>query len=387
MRLSFVPVTLFLLFNTAPALMAQPDSHHPPITMSENYSPAEQAEAYLITGQKELEAGEVDAAINSFVAGQRLQPEDGRFSLMLALAYQTLSQTELVETHLLEAARLMPSADDPLHLLFRHYYMAGDLAAAEPYLVELIRRHPGDEQLTRNLEKLRLEMTVEQEMESDLDNIFTIRIDGALDEEISALAIEALQDAYAEQGSLLNHYPQKQVQVILYLRDDYDMMTGSPPWSAGRFDGKIRIPIAAGALDSTLFQTILFHEYNHFLAQQLSGGRAPAWFYEGLAMVAESSQHQCSLRYLASAVGAGQLVPFSRLEKSFLSLDQEQVSLAYEQSYSFVSYLREQFGWHTLKDLLLAYDQERSTENAFVAVFSGFGLDFNQLVREWESSL
>ena len=58
------------------------------------------------------------------------------------------------------------------------------------------------------------------------------------------------------------------------------------------------------------------------------------------------------LTHLQSAVAKGKLRKFSSLEKSFGGFGPDEVYLAYEQSFSFVSYLVDQFGWHVLKDIL-----------------------------------
>jgi hypothetical protein len=139
-------------------------------------------------------------------------------------------------------------------------------------------------------------------------------------------------------------------------------------------------------VDSSALKRILHHEYNHFLAQFLSRGKAPAWFYEGLAMLAEGDRER-SLPHLRSALNAGGLLSFSSLEKSFGRFGPEEAYVAYEQSFSFVSYLEQQFGWHTLRDLLEAFSRVETTEKAFASVFNDFGLDYLILLEEWRTDL
>lgn len=342
------------------------------------------AEAYLVYGNKALAQGDYDTAITHYRAGLSLLPEDGRYQMMLGVSYFRLSDYAQAEIQLFEARRLMPDAVEPKQLLVKVYYQSGQLDQAERLLSEMVEQGDGSQE---ELDKIRRELAIEMKMEHDINSIFSVKFDGQFHSDIATLTIETLQNAYAEQGSLLNDYPQGGIEVLLYTRDDYDLATGSPPWSAGRFDGKIRIPISSRGLSPLRLRAILHHEYNHFLAMQLSHDRAPAWLYEGLAMVAESRIHQRSIDHLALAAGSGRLIPFEKLDKSFMTLSPEDVPLAYEQSYSFVNYLLDQFGWHTLKDLLLAFGRESSVEKAFASVFNDFGLGYMQLQHEWRAGL
>ncbi len=354
---------------------------HPPLSDDRQL-----VEAYLVYGQRALEDGDAEAAIRHFRSGRELSPEDGRFSLLLGLAYSRLTDNELAEMHLLEARRLMPASLEPLRLLAAHYYRAGELPQAEEVLVELLRRDPEDGESGKQLEKLRREIGVEAAMTRDVNAIFSIKFDEERHEELAGRVLEILQDAYAEQGSLLNHYPRETIQVILYTRSDYDMATGAPPWSAGRFDGKIRIPVGTSRVAAADLRRVLDHEYNHFLAQKVSSGKAPAWLYEGLAMIAEGHPALFPER-LAAAAASGGLIGFAELDGSFERLDHDDALLAYAQCHSFVAFLRDRFGWHVLKDLLATYGRGASTREAFASVFEGFGLDYDLLLDEWLGSL
>jgi len=82
----------------------------------------ELAEAYLVYGQRALEAGDVENAINYFRAGSELKPDDGRFSTMLGLTYSRIDERHLAEMSLLEAILLLPTAMEPRQILADHYY-------------------------------------------------------------------------------------------------------------------------------------------------------------------------------------------------------------------------------------------------------------------------
>ena len=350
---------------------------HQPIT-----SDADMVELYLVYAQKALDDGEAGKAFEHLQTGKELAPDDGRFSMLLGHLYSRTGDDVLAESYLRDAVRQLPGSPEPLKLLADHYYRVGQLPDAATALQDLLLVSPDDGVALGQLEKIQREIGVEADMVRDVNSIFSIKFDESTHADLADRFVEILQEAYAEQGSLLDFYPQKTIQVILYTRDDYDMTTGAPAWSAGRFDGKIRLPVSRKHVEHTDFRRILHHEYNHFIAQLLSRGRAPAWFYEGLAMIAESGTTR-ELLYLPAAYRAGKLMDFSELARSFDRLDAEAAYLAYEQSYSFVNYLLQQFGWHTLKDLLLAFGQQGEVDAAFASVFSDFGLSYAQLQTEW----
>ena len=376
-------------FDDSPALQRQYEEFrqqddgddHRPVTNDNDM-----AEVFLVYGKKALEEGDAETALNHLRAGKELSPDDGRFSMMLGLVYSRIGDNVLAENNLLLAVQLLPETAEPLRLLVDHYYRAGQLPEAAAALQRLLQLVPEDVANRERLERIQREIGVEADMVRDVNSIFSIKFDESVHAELADRFVDILQDAYAEQGSLLDYYPQKTIQVILYTRDDYDMTTGAPAWSAGRFDGKIRMPISMKHVGRVDFGNILRHEYNHFIAQQLSRGKAPAWFYEGLAMIA-AERASLTLKYLPSAVRSGGLMDFKGLEKSFDRLDAKSAYLAYEHSYSFVRYLLQQFGWHTLRDILSNFGRGLDVNAAFASVFNDFGLDFEKLQSEWIASL
>jgi hypothetical protein len=75
--------------------------------------------------------------------------------------------------------------------------------------------------------------------------------------------------------------------VVLYPDRSY-AEEGHVSWSAGVYDGKIRLPSAGASVTSLRFRGTLFHEYAHALFHRATGKRGgPAWLNEGFADVAK----------------------------------------------------------------------------------------------------
>jgi len=395
----FLSVFLLLLYLTTPAHSEPFDDRRNTEGQYEGFrqdagggdhkpigSDQEMVEVYFVYGKNALNSGDYDAAVKYFRSGLALAKDAARFNLMLGLSYLRLGDSVMAEQSLLEARRLLPRTVEPLQLLAKLYYQSGQLAAAEKVLLELVQLAPTDSDVQKQLEQVRREAGVEAGMQRDVNSIFDLKFDDGLSPDLADMVLGLLQDAYARQGSLLDYYPDKSIQIILYQRTDYDMTTGAPPWSAGRFDGKIRLPFSGHNIEPQDLGRVVSPEYNHFLAQQISRGRAPAWFYEGLAMLSENIGAR-ELGHLRQALAAGTMKSFADLEESFEQFNRDDALVAYEQSYSFVSYLVEQFGWHTVRDLLLAYAEDMTTVRAFSSVFSDFGLSYEILQREWRAGI
>ena len=71
---------------------------------------------------------------------------------------------------------------------------------------------------------------------------FIVSYDGGAMESTGRMVIDTMDRSYASLKSQLGFEPPERVVVILYTRRDYNDM-GGPDWSAGLFDGKIRVPV------------------------------------------------------------------------------------------------------------------------------------------------
>ena len=200
-------------------------------------------------------------------------------------------------------------------------------------------------------------------------------------------ALDTLETAYNKIGGDLDHFPARKVPVLIYTRTDYRTVTNSPDWSGGLYDGKIRLPLGGASAVDDLLTALLFHEYTHVVVHDITSGNCPLWLNEGLAELQGRRYYNPPLHSLEKGVREKSLLPLSTLEKSFSSLPARDASLAYQQSYSMVSYLVTTYGWHKVKEILVNLGKGINTAAAVAAGLSDFSVDYQGFYREWLASV
>jgi hypothetical protein len=134
----------------------------------------------------------------------------------------------------------------------------------------------------------------------------------------------------------------------------------------------------------TEVEEVLRHEYAHLvLARALQGHEAPHWFDEGFTML-QSRGWSISWTYVLSrGVLSKTLIPLAELADGF-PLDQHQAQLAYAQSFSFVSYIKNEYGAEALARLIKGIAYGLDAEEALKQTT---GLGLRSLERDWKAEL
>jgi hypothetical protein len=125
-------------------------------------------------------------------------------------------------------------------------------------------------------------------------------------------------------------YPAEPIEVIFHQSENFGRIAHSPSWTAGLYDGRVRIPVPAEQTFDEDFSRILRHEITHaVLSEQAQHRSLPAWFQEGLAQVAECPELCWQYRFAATTF------PFLSPEAfnaGFLKLNRGEAQVAYKQS-------------------------------------------------------
>ncbi|MGC9348942.1 MAG: peptidase MA family metallohydrolase [Anaerolineae bacterium] len=125
------------------------------------------------------------------------------------------------------------------------------------------------------------------------------------------------------------------------------------------------------------------HEMTHEVLYTLLGSQGyislPTWLSEGLATYFQLRPTPEYDRLLKEASGSGALIPLTELCLPFPE-DHSEALLAYAQSASLVSYLRQNHGWSRIRDLLDTYADGMSCN---AGTKEALGMDLNQLERAW----
>ena len=206
---------------------------------------------------------------------------------------------------------------------------------------------------------------------------FSVMFEGPADEAVAFRALEMLEAAYYRIGSALNVYPAEPVEVVLHTLEQFRDVTKSPSWSAGVYDGRIRVPIKDADRSPDQLAEVLAHEYTHAVVASLAGDSAPTWLNEGLASVMEPKGSRDEIEALARA---GVRIPLSKLDGSFRGLPNDQVSLAYAQSASAVQRMIQLRGAPAVVSLLRGLKNDAPFETAFQSALGMRFQDFEGMV-------
>jgi hypothetical protein len=130
------------------------------------------------------------------------------------------------------------------------------------------------------------------------------------------------------------------------------------------------------------------HELCHLLLHQyLKGRRIPRWFEEGIAQWVSEGIGEMIMDYkrplLNEAFLAGKIIPMRALS-DFFPADRESLSLAYEQSRSFVSYMVDRHGLESILNILEAVREGNAWEDA---VWGALGISFLDLEDGWRNHM
>jgi hypothetical protein len=209
------------------------------------------------------------------------------------------------------------------------------------------------------------------------------------------MAFFLLQRAEEIRGSIIQdagHAPP--APTLIYLAPTWEQFQevqpqGQPPtWAVGTAYPEHNLIILksprAVKKGRTEVEEVLRHEYAHLvLARALKGHEAPQWLDEGFAML-QSRGWSISWTYVLSrGVLSKALIPLAELADGF-PLDQHQAQLAYAQSFSFVSYIKNEYGAEALARLIkgIAYGLD-----AEEALRQATGLGLGNLERGWKAEL
>jgi tetratricopeptide (TPR) repeat protein len=281
----------------------------------------------------------------------------------VALASSKAGQTERSRQEARAALALDESIPEAYLALGEYMFQGNDLAGALDTWEHGLRLNPGNTALARRLERGRSEAQRLGGLERVTSEHFSVAFDGRADVPGARASLEVMEAAYRSVGALFELYPDGPIPVVLYPDRSYEQ-EGHVSWSAGVYDGKIRLPSAGANTTSLRFRGVLFHEYAHALFQRATGGKGgPAWLNEGYADVAKLVGDPGPAVRCTPDVHSFQL---RALEGSFGRIgNHKQAHLAYLEARHAVEHVLERHGQAGLRALF----SELSTGAPFATAF------------------
>src|SRR5437867_771431 len=277
-RLAFVA---FLIACCAASVSAQP-------AMSEA----------LDKGFQALQSGDAPRAGAIFRDALTRHPRDPQLLLGAGVAASLQGQDKEAIELLTQALQIEPQLLQAAAILGELLYRRGDLdLAIKMYERALPSAPPSVAVAMRGrLAAWREEASLPQNREAIKDDRFTIGFDGPVQQKLAARATAVLNAAFWRIGKTLGAYPSAPINVILYSERQFHDITGAPEWSAGGFDGQIRMPVRGATQNLAEFDRILTHELTHAMLKTIASRNLPAWLNEGLAMYFEGRDGALSER-------------------------------------------------------------------------------------------
>jgi hypothetical protein len=157
-------------------------------------------------------------------------------------------------------------------------------------------------------------------------------------------------------------------------RHDYGQL-GGPAWSAGYFDGKVRIPVRGLTRLDTHIEATLRHELTHAFLYSRAGSDCPRWLQEGMAEYCEGVRSRDSGRKVAERLAAD-----DRLVYCLANDDYCEVEYYYPAATAVVEYIIAQRGMGGIRDLLTWLGEGMSIDAALKKLL---GSDEMGFLRDW----
>ena len=146
---------------------------------------------------------------------------------------------------------------------------------------------PGDANLKSKLADWQRQSQLHDRFRQSSGTHFRVLFEGRSDEALARRIVEMLETAYRNVGGVLRTYPAQTITVVLYTQQQFQDITRAPAWSAGVYDGQIRLPVRGALERRDEIQRVLTHEFVHALVANLGGRTVPMWLHDGLATALE----------------------------------------------------------------------------------------------------
>ena len=314
-----------------------------------------------------LDSGHASDALLDAQEAWRLSPRSGAPPLAEARAWVAMGRRK-------DAKRVVSGG---LRRIPRHaglLVMAGDLARAEGemdragrFYAKALLASPDNSAIEALVTRNREEARVLSALATHPATHFEIAYDGSdavLRASLPDLVAD-LEDAWAAVEKAFGLHPGDRIQVIVLDRDRY--ASGAPEWSAGLYDGRIRVAVGDYASERETLRASLRHEHTHAALHRV-GARLPTWIQEGLAQLVEGRDPQAA-RARLRAVGPQAWPDSTALAADWTRwLDRDRVGLAYDTALSVCAWLGEDFGGNAHRRLLQGLEKQ-GFEEAFRAAF------------------
>lgn len=267
------------------------------------------------------------------------------------------------------------------------YYKQDDYKNAISYLKKALEVNPDSVAIKRELERIESEQATEKKFATKRLGRFVVKFEGYERADLGEQVLNILRQIRPHIDWELNFYPKEPVIVILYTSQKYKDVTGTFDWSAGIYDGRIRVRLGDFLKGKKQLTRVLAHEYTHAVIERITKGDIPWWLNEGLAQYEEpgSEVSKNELKTLQDTLRGNGLIPLKDLnQRTYSRLDPGHMRLAYLQSKAFVQYLIKRFAFRRIRDLTHELGTGMVIEQAME---ESLNANLEKLEKDWKEIL
>ncbi|MDA1260746.1 MAG: hypothetical protein O3A20_09015, partial [Planctomycetota bacterium] len=323
-------------------------------------------------GRAAWEAGLTEQALKWFASAAGADEDGGSPAEWTASILMRTGDREGAKAVVDDGLQRFPSAAGLLRMRAELAFLRGDVAAAaaDARAALELEDTPAARERVRQLEE---EDRAYRQFLTDA----TAHFDSRYDPQDVAMAARmpelhaALEAAWTDVVALLGVQPDQRLLVLWLSPERWS--GAAPAWSAGLYDGRVRLLVRASDVDGAGLRATMRHELTHALLHAL-GARLPTWLHEGLA---QRSEPRDLARARRSLIARARRLDAAALDGDWTSwTDQALLDEAYATALSLVGYLEEQAGSNAIPSLLLAAPS-LGFEGAWARVFA-------RPFQEWE---
>jgi tetratricopeptide (TPR) repeat protein len=328
-------------------------------------------------GWRLIKGGDYSRAAETFTDASALAPADASLLIGLGVSQHLMVKDDEAAATFQKALALDPAATQAHKFLGDIADQRGETETALRHYEIAARQDPNDAGIKGRVLAARRAAAAEAELDRLFSAHFVVKFHRSTDRAAANIVADRLETVYRTIGKQLSYFPVSRVVVVLYPREQFQRATASPEWAQGLFDGRIHLAMEPVAGDRVAAEATLRHEYTHVVVHRLSGGQAPAWLNEGLALYMERGPDAVgSWEREMRSIQAGERPPLAALHRSFLELPPNDASLAYAESYAATRALVARHGLapvrRLLESLALVPDFAEAFESTFHERYSDF---------------
>ena len=285
----------------------------------------------------------------------KLETQGGDPELVRASQLLRSNQPQQALQILEPIARQHKNSPDVLMLAGVAAYRSDQLRAALDYWKQSLELRP-NEALQQFYAKAQREAAEDKSGERLYGNRVLLRYEGeTLPAETARKIVAMLDSEFARISSQLGCPAEERLVVIVQSRDAYLKSTGAAEWSAGRYDGRIRIALEDRQANVLPPRRELAHEIVHACLTNMPSGASPwpAWLQEGMAQKFAgdvlSPEARAELRRIADA---HQIPKLEALAQNWSRMSALNARIAYNLALAAVDQLFESYANYGIRNVL-----------------------------------